>query len=39
MDCLARILFYFIFARKMTLHEIQTFTCTPKAKIKIKINK
>ena len=23
MDCLARILFYFIFARKMTLHEIQ----------------
>ena len=25
MDCLARILFYFIFARKMTLHEIQAY--------------
>ena len=29
MDCLARILFYFIFARKMTLHEIQTYRARP----------
>ena len=29
MDCLARILFYFIFARKMTLHEIQDYRARP----------
>lgn len=29
MACLARILFYFIFARKMTLHEIQAYRARP----------
>ena len=29
MDCLARILFYFFFARKMTLHEIQAYRARP----------
>ena len=29
MDCLARILFYFIFAGKMTLHEIQAYRARP----------
>ena len=29
MDCLASILFYFIFARKMTLHEIQAYRARP----------
>jgi hypothetical protein len=29
MVCLARILFYFIFARKMTLHEIQAYRARP----------
>ena len=29
MDCLARILFYFIFAREMTLHEIQAYRARP----------
>lgn len=29
MDCLARILFYFIFAHKMTLHEIQAYRARP----------
>ena len=29
MDCRARILFYFIFARKMTLHEIQAYRARP----------
>lgn len=29
MDCLARILFYFIFARKMTLHEKQAYRARP----------
>ena len=29
MDCLARILFYFIFARKMTLHEIHAYRARP----------